>query len=308
MRTNKTTPTHLLGQYINMDGQQYSARICQLSPTAGTVILNWGDMDAWRAANKGSKNVASPLPECAYLNFDLALLDENSVTTSPKYDAKPLAFLVEAGIVTSASTGSGATQQAADPPPQQEPQPEQHTSTSQSLKEENIMAKTAVFDAENQLINVYDSGKAAKAAHKPKDQPDVKFVSEKDAWPEGGVGDYVNKEDLFPPKEVPAKAEGESKPRVTAKRSGPYIVVKADGVRFAPEDPRAAIHAALVSNSSVEDFLAASPEKAEYTSTRGAQQSVTASGWYGYALKRGWIKVGSIEEAETDTTPESEAE
>ena len=66
----------------------------------------------------------------------------------------------------------------------------------------------------------------------------------------------------------------------------------------------AAIHAALVSNSSVEDFLAASPEKAEYTSTRGAQQSVTASGWYGYALKRGWIKVGSIEEAES----ESEAE
>ena len=67
------------------------------------------------------------------------------------------------------------------------------------------MAKTAVFDSEDTLIKVYDSGKAAKTAHKG--ATDLKFVSEKDFAPISQLGS--SPQVLLVNSKVPAKTVAE---------------------------------------------------------------------------------------------------
>lgn len=158
------------------------------------------------------------------------------------------------------------------------------------------MAKTACFDAEGVLINIYDSGKEAKAANKG---TDVTFVHNKN-FPEGGIGEYKTLEDLFPaPEPEPAPAAREPGTRTVIKREGAYVVVKADGARFPEGDERAALHSALMNNTSVEAYLEAAPAEANFTSSRGAAQKVSATGYMAYAFKRGWV---------AQTTTESDSE
>lgn len=153
------------------------------------------------------------------------------------------------------------------------------------------MAKTAAFDADGVLIDIYESGKAAKEANKGSD---VTLVTEKN-FPADGIGDYKTATDLFPPpapKEPKEPAErGPRNP--SSPLAGDYIVVKADGVRFAETDERGLAHKALVENTTFEDYLKAAPEKITFETSRGATQVITASNWARYALRRGWIAFGS---------------
>ena len=155
--------------------------------------------------------------------------------------------------------------------------------------------RTAVFDSENVLIKVYDSKKEAKAHNKG---TDLQFIDTKN-FPEGGIGEYATVEDLFPPKEAPV-AEGEEtkRTRTVVKYEGKYTVLKADNARLAEEDERAKLHSALVNNDNVEDYLAAAPEVANFTSSRGATQKVSATGYLAYAVKRGWVVMGDAPVAE----------
>ena len=155
--------------------------------------------------------------------------------------------------------------------------------------------RTAVFDSENVLIKVYDSKKEAKAHNKG---TDLQFIDAKN-FPENGIGEYATVEDLFPPKEAPV-AEGEEtkRTRTVVKYEGKYTVLKADNARLAEDDERAKLHSALVNNDNVEDYLAAAPEVANFTSSRGATQKVSATGYLAYAVKRGWVVMGDAPVAE----------
>lgn len=180
------------------------------------------------------------------------------------------------------------------------------------------MAKTAAFGADNVLINVYDSGKAAKAAHKgEKDiifataanfaelNTDSRFVDED--------GEILTVDVLFPKASPSPEAEGTEKkeraPRQHIKMEGEYHVIKNNGVRFSVEDERGALHDALCENTTCEGYLAAAPEVAKYTSTKGKESSCTARAWFGYALKRGWIAMGPAPEVaeESETAEEATA-
>lgn len=163
------------------------------------------------------------------------------------------------------------------------------------------MAKTAAFGADNVLINVYDSGKAAKAAHKG--EKDVIFATAANFAELNTDSRFVNEDGkiltvdvLFPVAEKAATAEGGEKkeraPRQHVKMEGEYHVIKNNGARFAVEDERGALHEALVGNNTCEAYLAVAPEKVNFTSSRGAAQTCTAKTYFSYALKRGWIGMG----------------
>lgn len=170
------------------------------------------------------------------------------------------------------------------------------------------MAKTAAFGADNSLINIFDSLKAAKA--ELKDEKDVVFVTEKNFDELNAAHSFVDadgviltKETLFPApekkeKEKVEKADGEKRTRTTIAYEGEYHVVKNNGARFAIEDERGALHDALVSNTTVETYLEAAPKEANYVSTKGKPSTCSAKAWYGYAIKRGWVKPGPAPEPE----------
>lgn len=155
------------------------------------------------------------------------------------------------------------------------------------------MAKTACFDAEGVLINIYESGKEAKTANKG---TDVQFVTVKN-FPEGGIGEHQTVEDLFPaPEPVVKETSDAPRTRTVIKREGAYIVVKADGARYNEGDTRTEMHSALVNSNSVEEFMEKAPEKVTFTTTRGSEQSVSATGYLAYAWKRGWVVSATTEE------------
>lgn len=189
------------------------------------------------------------------------------------------------------------------------------------------MARTAAFGADNMLIAVYASGKEAKTALKG--QKDIVFVTEStfdEATKENSLMDpdgvILSKETLFPAPERKAaapKAEGEEggepaerKPRVRHVLEGPYHVVKDNGARFAVDDERGALHEALIKNTTCEDYFAAAPEKVKFVSSRGAEQTCTAAVYFGYAIKRGWVKLGEpsddTEQADQGETEQAQAD
>lgn len=268
----------LIGQYLSFPEEEACARIIAVGKTHLTAFFNFAEVDHWREHLRLSPKDGRNAPEYIIRHIELEKLDENLVYKEPQYRNISLAF----------STGSGTIQSVPG------------KSTSQLISEqisqgEFNMAKTAVFDSENELIEVYKSGKDAKAAHKG--QTDVKYVTEDKFEP---IGQYQNKEDLFPPVEKPAKEpkapkeDGEKATRTIIKRAGAYTVVKADGARFEPSDERAALHAAMVESETVEEYLEKAPKLAKFVSSRGAEQSVTATGYLSYGFKRGWIKQGDV--------------
>lgn len=312
MKTGTTTPYHLMALYYNDREKEVSGRVCAVNPKSITVIYNFDSVDEWRKNNKDLPVAKrAPFPETYHAALDLSTVVDD-FTDSPVFPQKTLAFLRERGIITvvsnAAKDGWKPENKVAE---KQVPYAERATSQGASSKfpeEENIMAKTAVFDSDSKLIKVYDSGKAAKAAHKG--QTDVIFIVA-GKFPEAGIGDFKTESDLFPAKVEPEKAEGAAATRTVIKREGTYHVLKTDGLRCPEGDERLAIHKALMENTNFDDFFKAAPEKASYTSTRGAEQSVTASAWVGYAVKRGWIGLGEKPAAaasEAPAEPQAEGE
>lgn len=168
------------------------------------------------------------------------------------------------------------------------------------------MARTATFGADNKIISVYDSIKAAKAAHKG--QKDILFVTEntfaeqtKELELMDTEGNVYTVETLFPPvvkaekpkKEKKEKVEGEAGSRTVTKLEGEYHVVKDNGVRYSVEDQRGAAHEALCANTTFEAYLAAAPAEIVFTTSRGATLKQKPEAWARYALRRGWIKLGA---------------
>lgn len=281
--------TYLFGQFVNYDDEKLTGQIHGVGHDGAMVQINWqiGAMwhDEFKRGVKPQDRSEYPAPILRTLPYDQLHL----VSKEPKYLVEGLALNPNpCKIQTSPRRQSS---QSIPRPQVAKPvagSPSPLRNGSGSSQEIEIMAKTAVFDSENELVGVYTSGKEAKKHNKG---DDLVFVSEKD-FPADGIGEHTA-ESLFPKKEAPVKAEGESK-RTVIKRVGEYTVVKADGARFNEGDERAAIHAALVESASVEEFLEKSPKVANFTSSRGAAQSVTASGYMAYAFKRGWLTQGDV--------------
>jgi hypothetical protein len=277
--------TELLSKFYNDDERQLSGQVVGINFVDASVLYNWREFrDKNNAAARGVDTKDDSLFLDCYVEH--ILLDQVSanLTKTPKYAInnydlleKPIAF-----------PGSRVSIQ----PTLKERR--SNTSASYDAKQfkELQMAKTAVFDSENELINVYESGKAAKTAHKG--QTDVKFVTEKDFAP---IGQYDTVESLFPKPEKPVKekAEGAVTRSPATALTGAYTVVKADGVRFTEGDERGLAHSVLVSNSNFEDYLAAAPKEITFETSRGAKNTITPTNWARYALRRGWIKVGDVQ-------------
>lgn len=172
------------------------------------------------------------------------------------------------------------------------------------------MAKTAAFGADNVLIAVYDSGKAAKAALKG--QKDIVYATaanfaelNKDSQFVDCEGEILTVDTLFPgPEKKEPAADGTAAPRVRVKLEGEYHVVKDNGTRFGVEDERGAVQEALLKNTTFDGYFADAPEKITFATSRGNTNTISAANWAHYALRRGWIKMGPAPEGE----PEPEAE
>ena len=273
---------HLLGQYISIESMQASAKITGVDNTRVYAILNYEEWANWE--NTWDKKTKIPSPPLDHYDVQLSELDEKLVFPTPQYHNKTLAFPTRSGIIHTPLE----TKRFIPP-------------LRRGSTEENIMARTAVFDSENVLIKVYASGKEAKAAHKG--ATDLKFVAEpKKDEPFATIGEYETADQLFPPIVKPEKAkpepkaDGETKTRTVVKRTGEYTIVKADGARFGEGDERGLLHSALMDSDTVEEYLEKAPKEAKFTSSRGAEQSVTASGYMAYAVKRAWIKFPSVDD------------
>ena len=286
----------LLNNYVNFpDGR--SARIVNCFGGQYQVVYNWQELDLWAEAIRADKRAVS-LYLCPPFKWEFFTGDEirDLVSDAPKYLLEGVALSKKHSIIQPIQRNS---------PPRNFSQSATTLSSvasstplrtgSGSSQEIEIMAKCAVFDSENVLIKVYDSKKEAKAHNKG---TDLQFIDTKN-FPEGGIGEYATVEDLFPPKEAPV-AEGEEtkRTRTVVKYEGKYTVLKADNARLAEDDERAKLHSALVNNDNVEDYLAAAPEVANFTSSRGASQKVSATGYLAYAVKRGWVVMGDAPVAE----------
>lgn len=286
----------LLDKYVNFpDGR--SARIVNCFGGQYQVVYNWQELDLWAEAIRADKRAVS-LYLCPPFKWEFFTGDEihDLVSDTPKYLLEGVALSKKHSIIQPIQRNS---------PPRNFSQSATAMSSvasstplrigSGSSQEIEIMAKCAVFDSENVLIKVYDSKKEAKAHNKG---TDLQFIDAKN-FPEGGIGEYATVEDLFPPKEAPV-AEGEEtkRTRTVVKYEGKYTVLKADNARLAEDDERAKLHSALVNNDNVEDYLAAAPEVANFTSSRGATQKVSATGYLAYAVKRGWVVMGDAPVAE----------
>lgn len=286
----------LLDKYVNFpDGR--SARIVNCFGGQYQVVYNWQELDLWAEAIRADKRAVS-LYLCPPFKWEFFTGDEirDLVSDTPKYLLEGVALSKKHSIIQpiqrnspprNFSQSAAAMSSVASSTPLR--------TGSGSSQEIEIMAKCAVFDSENVLIKVYDSKKEAKAHNKG---TDLQFIDTKN-FPEGGIGEYATVEDLFPPKEAPV-AEGEEtkRTRTVVKYEGKYTVLKADNARLAEDDERAKLHSALVNNDNVEDYLAAAPEVANFTSSRGATQKVSATGYLAYAVKRGWVVMGDAPVAE----------
>lgn len=291
--------TDLINKFYNNDVRQLSGQIVGVSPVDATVLFNWKEFrDKPNAAQRGVDiHDDSLFLDCYTEHIPFADVEHNS-TKAPKYQQnnyalvkKPIAFPGSRGNIQPRTT-------------ERSPSISKPASHDANQSKEFQMAKTAVFDSEDVLINVYDSGKLAKAAHKG--ATDLKFVSEKAFAP---IGSYETVEALFPKTEKPAKeapADG-ARTRVVVTRKGEYTVVKADGARFPDGDERAALHEALVTSCTVEEYMKKAPEVANFTSSRGAAQKVSASGYLSYGFKRGWVTQGDVAAAPEVVVEEAEA-
>lgn len=267
----------LLNKFVNFDDESLTGQVVGVSLTDASALMNWQAMDSWFGAKTKNRGEC-PKPALRIMLYADML---HLTADTPKYLLKDLAFL----------TGQGKIQSVHKFQPRQA-KPSVVSSTSVRDRTDTFkeleMAKTFVFDSENEIIGEFDSVKEAKTHHKG--QPDVTFVHAKN-FPEGGIGTFATVEDLFPAPEVVEQEEGEkpARTRTMINRAGPYTVVKADGTRFPEGDERGALHEALISSSTVEEFLEKAPAEAKYVSTKGVDSMVTASAWFGYAIKRGWI-------------------
>lgn len=286
----------LLNNYVNFpDGR--SARIVNCFGGQYQVVYNWQELDLWAEAIRADKRAVS-LYLCPPFKWEFFTGDEirDLVSDTPKYLLDGVALSEKHSIIQPTQRNSpprNFSQSAAAMSPIASSTPLRKGSG--SSQEIEIMAKCAVFDSENVLVKVYDSKKEAKAHNKG---TDLQFIDAKN-FPEGGIGEYATVEDLFPPKEA-SETEGEEtkRTRTVVKYEGKYTVLKADNARLAEDDERAKLHSALVSNDNVEDYLAAAPEVANFTSSRGATQKVSATGYLAYAVKRGWVVMGDAPVAE----------
>lgn len=288
----------LLNNYVNFpDGR--SARIVNCFGGQYQVVYNWQELDLWSEAIRADKRAVS-LYLCPPFKWEFFTGDEirDLVSDTPKYLLQDVALSKKACIIQHIER---RTVPLTNPPQKVAKSsgalPTPLRTRSGTYQEIETMAKCAVFDSENLLVAVYDSKKEAKAHNKG---TDLQFIDAKN-FPENGIGEFSTVEDLFPPKEVAVEEDGEDKPkraRTVVKYEGKYTVLKADNARLAEEDERAKLHSALVNNDNVEDYLAAAPEVANFTSSRGATQKVSATGYLAYAVKRGWVVIGDAPVAE----------
>jgi hypothetical protein len=277
--------TELLSKFYNDDERQLSGQVVGINFKDAAVLYNWREFrDKNNAAARGVNVKDDTLFLDCYTEHVLLDTVAANMTKEPRYATnnynlveKPIAFPGSRGNIQSTLNYQRS-----------------HTSASHDAKyfKELQMARTAAFDSENELINTYESGKAAKAAHKG--QTDVKFVSEKDFAP---IGEYKTVDQLFPKAEKPVK----TKPEVTTTRaaavtlSGEYNVVKRDGARFPEDDVRSTVHAALVDSATFEEFLKKTPAEYSFTTSRGATITEKPVTYARYALRRGWISVGDVQ-------------
>ena len=290
-------PERVLGKFVNFDDEQATGQVIAVGGDLVYILMNWQECNLWDAAKMANQK---PWETHQWPVFKPRILTRNEihdlVSDTPKYLLEGVALSKKHSIIQPIQRNS---------PPRNFSQSATTLSSvasstplrtgSGSSQEIEIMAKCAVFDSENVLIKVYDSKKEAKAHNKG---TDLQFIDAKN-FPENGIGEYATVEDLFPPKEA-SVSEGEEtkRTRTVVKYEGKYTVLKADNARLAEDDERAKLHSALVNNDNVEDYLAAAPEVANFTSSRGASQKVSATGYLAYAVKRGWVVMGDAPVAE----------
>jgi hypothetical protein len=291
----------LLSKYVNFDDEQVTGQVVYLLGGVAQVVFNWQELELWRQATGLNKSLFKthvwPIFEYKFYRYDEL---HRLVSDVPKYLREGVALTPKSGIIQSIQRDN---QPRINP---QTPTAKSSFASSTPLRERSglsqeieIMAKTAVFDSENVLVDIYESKKEARAHNKG---TDLKFIDAK-SFPKGGIGEYATVETLFPAKEKPAKPEGE-KTRTVVKREGTYRVVKADGARFNDGDERGLLHTALMGSTSVEEYLGKAPKEAKFTSSRGAAQVVTAAGYMSYAFKRGWISQGEASDDQPEVVVE----
>ena len=289
-----TYRSELIGFFVNFDDEQLSGEIIGVGHDDALIQINWQETRRWHDefARGVPAKQRSPYPgsQSRTMTYDQI---NDLVTKEPKYRNPAIANSREPvkiqTIPSQSTTRIKPHQSAAMPVDGSSTALRKRSVSSQEIE---IMAKCAVFDSENELIEIYESKKEAKAHNKG---TDLVFVTAKD-FPEDGIGQYATVEDLFPPKEEPVAEEGEKRTRgPVATLTGPYTVVKADAGRFSEEDPRFAIHKALVENDNFEDYLAATPESYEFTTSGGKVVVDTPKTFARYALRRGWIVQGDVQ-------------
>ena len=285
--------TELIGYYVNFDDEKRTGLIVGASHDGAMVKMNWEAFQKWH--DEFARGV-KPENRSEYPGSESRIVPYEQITELLSKDAK---YLVESVVLQPKSAKIQPIQRTNKPsqnpvPPvanRENGSPTPLRMRSGSSQEIEIMAQCAVFDSENELVEIYASKKEAKAHNKG---TDLVFIDAKN-FPEGGIGEYATVEDLFPPKEKPVKAEGEKRERTNSvPLIGGYTVVKADAARFGEDDARAAIHAALVQNNNFEDYFAATPESYEFTTSGGKVVADTPKIFARYAIRRGWITVGDV--------------
>lgn len=285
--------TDLIGYYVNFDEEQRTGLIVGASHDGAMVQMNWEAFGKWHdefaRGVKPEERSQYPGSESRTVSYDHIT---EVVSNSPKYSVGVVVLQPKSAKIQPIQRTNKPSQNPVPPVANRENgSPTPLRMRSGSSQEIEIMAQCAVFDSENELVEIYASKKEAKAHNKG---TDLVFIDAKN-FPEGGIGEYETVDQLFPPKEKPVKADGEKRTRgPSASLTGQYTVVKSDAGRFNEEDARYAIHKALVENNNFEDYFAATPEKYDFLTSGGKTVTDTPAIFARYALRRGWISVGEV--------------
>ena len=284
--------TDLIGYYVNFDDEQRTGLIVGASHDGAMVQMNWEAFQKWHdefaRGVKPEDRSQYPGTESRTVSYDHIT---EVVSNSPKYSVGVVVLQPKSAKIQPIQRTNKPSQNSVPPVANRENgSPTPLRTRSGSSQEIEIMAQCAVFDSENELVEIYASKKEAKAHNKG---TDLVFIDAKN-FPEGGIGEYATVEDLFPPKEKPVKAEGEKRTRTVVKLIGDYTVVKTDKTRLPEGDARDDIRDALFNNGNFEAFFEQAPAKVTYTNNKGQEAETTASAYASYALRRGWISVGEV--------------